>query len=123
MSGSDCVATEFICCFKQFAPFYRRVAYHTGIGCTAVQVFVDKVVYDRFLEFLTNIEYVMFESQIVGHSFGFKKGVDTATSFFFFHTSPRNRIEGTIGNTYQLISLFLQQHGGNSTVDASAHGH
>ena len=48
-----------------------------------MQVFVDEVGDNPVFEFLPDIQDMVLESQVLGHSFGFKQGVYTATAFLF----------------------------------------
>ena len=122
VAGGNIVAAQLVGHLQHPTPLDDGIAEHAGVRGPALQVLVDKILDDRSLEKVADIEDMVFEAEFLGQVFRLEDGIHGAAALLAGDAALRDLVEGTEGHADQLISLLHQQHSGDTAVNAAAHG-
>src|SRR4030095_2485376 len=121
MSSGNKITIQSISPFQKSPPFDMSIAKYTGIGRAAGQVFINKILYHKRSEFITDIQDIMRKTMLHSSHAGVVEGIKIAATCFFFRTAAGSVIPGFHGNTYHLIALLVEHEGCYGTVDTATH--
>ena len=105
MPGSDILASQLVRPFRKDAELEHRIAHDTGVGCTALAIFINKILYYYPAESITFISNVMPNP----HTFGKLACVNR-----FVSPHPH-------GKPHYFIALLFQHQTSGSAVYAATH--
>ena len=119
--GSDIIASVLIGNAHEFTPFDMTVAQDTGVRRTTGHVFVNEVLDDAALEGISEIDYMMLKSHLLGVMLRFHDGLDGAAAFLFGETGLLDAVKSTEGDSHNLVALLQEEHGADGGVNATGH--
>ena len=104
MAGCNLRTSGSVGPFAQDTFLEQRIAHDTGIRCTSLHVFVDKVPDDYVAELFTDIGYMMLYAQSLGQCLCFQYFIGL---FLMGSRKVRGDIPCSHGYTYNFVTLFL----------------
>jgi hypothetical protein len=97
------------------------VAQDTGVRRTTGHILVDEVLDDAALEGISEIDYMMFKSHLLGVMLRFHDGLDGAAAFLFGETGLLDAVKRAEGDSHNLVALLQKKHSADGGVNATGH--
>src|SRR5689334_22777832 len=97
LTGCNKFAAQCIASFKERSPFNMFIAKHTGVGCTACEVFFYEIINNKISELITDVKNIMRESMLYCSHAGIVEAVEVTATRFFFRSAARRIVPGFHG--------------------------